>query len=88
MLRLWYFKKPDAGRSITKLSLYYLKGIRDFLILNPRKSDFKITYYVGVDFSGLWKHEDAQDPHCVRSRTSFVVIIAGCPIIWNSTLQN
>lgn len=28
-----------------------------------------------------------QDPHCVRSRTGFVVMIANCPILWKSKLQ-
>ncbi|KAL7461491.1 hypothetical protein ACHAXS_001911, partial [Conticribra weissflogii] len=25
--------------------------------------------------------------HCTRSRTGFVILVAGCPILWKSTLQ-
>ena len=40
-----------------------------------------------ADFAGLWSHEKADDPHCVRSRTGFVITLAHCPVIWASKLQ-
>jgi hypothetical protein len=67
----------------------YLKGTRSRgLILNPRKDDpLKIECYADADFAGLWNSEQEQDPHCVRSRTGFIVMIANCPVIWKSKLQ-
>lgn len=35
----------------------------------------------------MWRHEDDQDPVCVKSRTGYVFTLAGCPISWSSKLQ-
>ena len=43
--------------------------------------------YVDADFAGLWSYEDDQDPVCVKSRTGYVMTLAGCPIHWVSKLQ-
>jgi hypothetical protein len=68
----------------------YLKGTKDKgLILNPNKNDvLKVECYADADFAGLWNAEDEQDPHCVKSRTGFIVMIANCPVIWKSKLQS
>jgi hypothetical protein len=65
----------------------YLKGTLDKgLILRPSK-DFKIDCYPDADFAGLWTRDDKQDPHCVRSRTGYVINLANCPVLWKSKLQ-
>ena len=46
-----------------------------------------VDFYADADFSGLWGHEDPQDPICARSRTGFVVTFANCPLLWVSKLQ-
>ena len=38
-------------------------------------------------FVGLWRHENLEDPICVRSRTGFVVNFANCPLLWVSKLK-
>ena len=44
--------------------------------------------YADADFSGLWDRRTAEDePNTARSRTGFVIMFAGCPIIWISRLQ-
>ena len=43
--------------------------------------------YPDADFAGLWRHEDPQDPHCVRSCTGYVLTFAGCAVLWVSKLQ-
>jgi hypothetical protein len=40
-----------------------------------------------ADFAGLYNHEHPQDPHCVRSWTGYVILLAGCPVLWKSKLQ-
>jgi hypothetical protein len=65
----------------------YLKGVVDKgLILDPT-DDLNIDCYPDADFGGLWSHENPQDPHCVRSRTGYVINLAGCPVVWKSKLQ-
>ncbi len=65
----------------------YLKGtIHDGIRFDPC-NDLNLDCYPDADVAGLEKHEHAEDPHCVRSRTGYVVTLAGCPVIWASKLQ-
>jgi hypothetical protein len=66
----------------------YLLGTRDVgIILRPDPSK-SIDCYVDADFCGLWDSELAlYDPSTAKSRTGFVVMYAGCPILWSSKLQ-
>jgi hypothetical protein len=66
----------------------YLKGkIKNGLILNPSNT-FKIDCYPNADFAGLWTRDNKHDPHYMRSRTSHVICLANCPVIWKSKLQS
>ena len=66
----------------------YLKMTRDKgLILKPT-SEMGIDCYVDADFAGLWGVADSQDPTSVKSRTGYVLCLAGCPVIWASKLQS
>jgi len=59
------------------------------MILNPKQSDeLDIDCFVDSDFAGLWGSEDPEDPTSVRSRTGFIIYVAGCPVIWSSKLQS
>jgi hypothetical protein len=41
-----------------------------------------------ADYCGLWDKSIAmEDPTTAKSRTGFIVMYAGCPIIWASQLQ-
>ena len=66
----------------------YLKGTKDQgLVFSPDLSQ-GIEFFADADFAGLWKTEDCTDPHCVRSRTGYVILVAGCPVLWVSKLQS
>jgi hypothetical protein len=65
----------------------YLKGsLKQGLQMNPSKT-LKIDCYPDADFAGLWTRDDKQDPHCVRSRTGYVICLSDCPVLWKSKLQ-
>ena len=49
--------------------------------------DPRVDCYPDADFAGLFGHEDVQDPHCARSRTGYVILAFGCPVLWKSKLQ-
>jgi hypothetical protein len=65
----------------------YLLGSRDKgLILNP--TDHSFECYADADFCGLWEHASClEDPSTAKSRTGYVILYAGCPLIWASKLQ-
>ena len=66
----------------------YLKGTRDKgLILKPMSTDhFEMDVYVDSDFLGLYGKEERTDPDNVKSRGGHVILVNGCPIIWQSKL--
>jgi hypothetical protein len=65
----------------------YLKGTQDKgLIMRPSRH-LRVDCYPDADFAGLYSHEDSQDPHCVRSRTGYVICLSTCPVLWKSKLQ-
>ena len=67
-----------------------LKSIGRYLICTRTKGlivkfdpskDIEINCYVEADFSGLWDAEDPQDPACMRSRTTYVLMVSSIPVI-------
>eukprot|EP00804_Cyclotella_cryptica_P028871 CCRYP_008449-RA/>CCRYP_008449-RA protein AED:0.34 eAED:0.34 QI:0/0/0/0.5/1/1/2/0/327 len=65
----------------------YLKGTMDKgLIMTPTSQPCEHCY-PDADFAGLYGHEDSRDPHCARSRTGYVILAFGCPVLWRSRLQ-
>ena len=46
-----------------------------------------IECFVDADFAGGWNQADADNAENVMSRTGFVIMYAGCPILWQSKLQ-
>lgn len=65
----------------------YLKGTRDKgYILCPTEMP-SIDCYADADFAGAWTIETSANPASVKSRTSYLITFAGCPILWTSKLQ-
>lgn len=66
----------------------YLKGTREQGIVFKPSKDIKVDCYVDADFAGLYGTEDPHDPASVKSRTGYVILIADCPLMWQSKLQS
>jgi len=79
---------PRQSHSIAiKRIVRYLIGTREKgMIFRPTK-DWKIDCFVDADFCGLWGSEDPDDPIVSKSRTGYIVTLAGCPLLWSSKLQ-
>jgi hypothetical protein len=70
-----------------KTIVRYLKRTQDQgMKLQPHGS-LDLELYVDADFCGLFKFETDSDPNAARSRTGFVVMLSGFPLIWKSQLQ-
>ena len=65
----------------------YLKGTMERGMIMTPTVEPRVDCYPDADFAGLYGHEDVQDPHCARSRTGYVILAFGCPILWKSKLQ-
>jgi hypothetical protein len=70
-----------------KRIIRYLKQTpKEGLILRPDSSR-GIQCFVDADFASGWSSVDCDEPSSVYSRTGFVIMFAGCPLIWVSKLQ-
>ena len=83
-----YTFKPSRRHELAMLRIgRYLKGTVDQGLIMTPSSDPRIDCYPDADFAGLYGHENSQDPHCARSRTGYVILAFGCPVVWRSNLQ-
>jgi hypothetical protein len=82
---------PTLLNNLTKMLWSRLvdiwKGTLNNGLILPPSDDFKIDCYPDADFAGLWLQDDKQDPHCVTSRTRYVIWLENCPVLWKSKLQ-
>jgi ATP-binding cassette subfamily B (MDR/TAP) protein 1 len=66
----------------------YLAGNREQGIIMKPTAERSIDCYVDADFAGNWEPSEAlEDPATSKSRTGFLVMYAGCPIVWASRMQ-
>ena len=56
------------------------------LILDPG-TNYNIDCYPDNNCAGVFGHEHLQDPHCIRSRTGYIIYPAVCPVLYVSKLQ-
>jgi hypothetical protein len=65
----------------------YLKRTRDQgMILKPT-GNLDLELYVDADFCGMFGHEVPSNPDSARSRTGYVILLSGFPLIWKSQFQ-
>jgi hypothetical protein len=85
--RFTHAPRQSHGRAV-KMIIRYLQGTKDKGLIFKPSGELVVDMYVDSDFLGLWKTEDDQDPLCVKSRTGYVLELAGCPLSWTSKLQS
>jgi len=78
----WFSIDPRLSHEIAvkRIARYLKRTPNDGLVLKP---DFSlgIQCCVDADFAGAWDKEDCTDPSSVYSRTGYVSMYAGCPIL-------
>eukprot|EP00957_Ditylum_brightwellii_P135922 10367277-Ditylum_brightwellii.AAC.1 len=65
----------------------YLSTTTDREIVYDPDPNLGIQCYVNADFAGSWSKADADNPENVMLRTGFVIMYAGCLVLWQSKLQ-
>ena len=84
--RFTHNPKHSHAQGVKRI-LRYLKGTQYKGMSLIPSSELKVDCYVDADFAGLWSVENDQDPVCVKSRTGFLIMFMGCPVVWISKLQ-
>lgn len=78
-------KKSHA--TAVKHILRYLQGTKlKGMLIKPNLKD-ELNCFVDSDFAGLYPVYPDQDPSSTKSRTGYVILYQGCPILWVSKMQ-
>jgi hypothetical protein len=78
--------KQSHAKAIKRI-IRYLQGTKSKGMVFSPSQDFAVNCFVDADFAGLWGTEYDQDPVCVKSRTGYIIMFMGCPLLWASKLQ-
>jgi hypothetical protein len=84
--RFTHDPKQSHAQAVKRI-VRYLIGTRSKGLIFKPSGDWKVDCYVDADFCGLWGSEDPNDPIVSKSRTGYVILLAGCPLLWKSNLQ-
>ena len=49
--------------------------------------NLNLDCYVDADFASLHQRDPDRSPSSAKSRTGFIIMLGGCPILWKSQLQ-
>ena len=65
----------------------YLQGTKlKGMLIKPNNNN-EMNYFVDSDFAGNYSVYPDQDPTSTKSRTGYVILYQGCPILWVSKMQ-
>ena len=84
--RFTHAPRKSHAKAVKRI-VRYLQGTNTKGIIFTPTKELVVDCYVDADFAGLWGSEDNQDPVSVKSRTGYVLEVAGCPLSWPSKLQ-
>ena len=80
-------KPMQSHATAVKTIVRYLVGTRDKGTVVTPTGKLDIQLYVDADFAGLFRQEANEDPNSARSRTGYILLLGGFPLIWKSHLQ-
>jgi hypothetical protein len=79
--------KQSHAKAVKTIVRYLKRTFDKGTIIRPTgKLDLQL--YVDADFAGLYGSEPDEDPTSVKSRTGYITLLGGCPLLWKSTLQS
>jgi len=80
--------KESHAKAVKRIGRYLLATRDKGYIINPNQERTLLECYADADFSGNWLKDIAEhNATTAQSRTGFVILFAGCPLIWGSRLQ-
>jgi hypothetical protein len=84
-----YSSKPKQSHATAvKQIIRYLKRTKDKGIVMKPNGNLGLDCYVDADFAGMYGQEVHTDPTSVKSRSGYIIMLGGCPLMWKSQLQS
>ena len=77
----------EHEEAVKRICRYLLRTKNKGLVMKPDKRR-GLECYVDADWAGSWQQRSANDPLSAHSRTGYVIMYAGCPIVWKSSMQS
>ena len=87
MLAKYAIDPKESHAKAVKTLLRYLKGTADKGTIYKPTEKLELDLYVDADFCGMFKVEPDNDPKSAKSRTGYIAMLCGCPVLCNSKLQ-
>ena len=81
-------KPKQSHATAVKMIVRYLSGTKDKGVIYKRPKAFSLECYVDADYAGLYNREPPENPISVKSRTGFIISVAGCYVMCKSQLQS
>ena len=78
--------KRTHEEALKRICRYLLRTKDQGLIYHPDRKR-GLECYVDADWAGSWHQDQSHDPLGAFSRTGYVILYAGCPILWGSKMQ-
>ena len=78
--------KRSHASAIKTIVRYLSHTIDQGMIVTPT-GNLNLDCYVDADFAGLHQRDPDRSPSAAKSRTGFIIMLGGCPILWKSQLQ-
>lgn len=77
----------EHEEAVKRICRYLLSTRERGIVMKPDPNK-GLECYCDADWAGSWQHRSAHDPISAYSRTGFVIMYAGCPIVWKSSMQS
>jgi len=85
--RFSHAPKQSHAIAVKKILRYLKRTSTMGTIISISKRELILDCFVDADFAGLFKRDPDHEPSSVKSRTGYIIKLAGCPLIWKSQLQ-
>ena len=86
--RFSHSPKQSHAIAVKRILRYLKRTETQGTNVNFKNEEFKLDCFVDADFAGLFGSDPHNEPSSVKSRTGYIVKLAGCPLIWKSQLQS
>ena len=83
--RFTHAPRASHATAVKKILRYLSRTMDKGLIINP--GQLLLTVYPDADFSGLYNNDPFTSSTSAKSRTGYLIKLAGCPLLWKSQLQ-
>ena len=78
--------RQEHKEAVKRIYQYLLRVHGKGLILKPDRTR-GIEFLVDADWARYWQHCSSHDPLSAHYRTGFIIMYAGCPILWKISMQ-